>query len=55
MRENKNYRSYQFLLDPEQRIQKKLQKKFKNLKTGWARPRKREKKNYCSDQLLPDP
>ena len=64
MREIKNYRSYTFLPDPEQRIQKKQQKKFKKLKstirasllnkTGWERPRKRENKNYRSDQFLPD-
>ena len=24
-------------------------------KTGWERPRKREKKNYRSDQFLPNP
>ena len=24
-------------------------------KTGWERPRKRENKNYRSDQFLPDP
>ena len=23
-------------------------------KTGWKRPRKRENKNYCSVQFLPD-
>ena len=24
-------------------------------KTGWERPRKRENKNYRSDEFLPDP
>ena len=43
----------------------KIAEKFKKLlntirdslqaKTGWERPRKRENKNYCSDQFLPDP
>ena len=52
-RENKNFRSNPFLLDPKQKIPKK-RKKFKNLKNnimasfqaniGWERPRKREKK-----------
>ena len=44
---------------------KKIEKKFKNLKNminssfqakaGWERPRKRKKKNYRSDQFIPDP
>ena len=64
-RENKNYRSDQFLPDLEQRIPKKTAKKFKKLKNtimasfkakiGWGKPRKRENKNYRSDQFLLDP
>ena len=65
MREKKKYQSYQFLSDQEQIIQKKKsKKKFKKLKNtiraslqakiGWEKPRKRENKNYHSDQLLPD-
>ena len=41
---------------------KKKFKKIKNIimvsfqaKTSWERPRKRENKNYHSDQFLPDP
>ena len=59
-RENKNYRSDQFLPDPDQRISKKQQKNSKNLKnlitisfqakTGW-KGQEREK-NYRSDQFL---
>ena len=43
-------------------FQKKKEKKFKKLKNtiiasvqakiGWKRPRKRENKNYCSNQFL---
>ena len=25
------------------------------IKTGWEMPRKRNNKNYCSDQFIPDP
>ena len=60
-REYKKYRSEQFLLDPKQRIPKKLNK-LENIimasfqaKTGSEMPRKRENKNYRSDQFLPDP
>ena len=52
--EKKNYRSDQFLPDPEQRIKKKRGRNFKKLKniimvsfqakTGWEMQRKREKK-----------
>ena len=54
-RENKNYRSVQFLPDSKQKIPKKQQKNSKNLKNtitascqfkiGWKRLRKRENKN----------
>ena len=57
-RENKNYRSYQFLPDPEQRIQKKQQNTIRaslQSKTGWERQRKEENKNYRSDHLPLDP
>ena len=61
-RENKNYRSDQFLPDPLQRIPKKQQKNYKNTimasfqaKIGWRSPRKKESKNYHSDQFLLDP
>ena len=53
-RKKKNYRFNQFLPDQEQKIPKKIAKKFKKLKniimasfqakTGWETPRKREKK-----------
>ena len=33
-REKKNYRSDQFLLEPKQRIKKKIAKKFKKFKTS---------------------
>ena len=43
-------------------FQKNRKKKLKNTimasfqaKLGWERPRKRENKNYRSDQFLPDP
>ena len=62
--ENKNYHSVSFLPDAQQKIPKKLQKKFKKLKNkvmasfqakiGWKRPRKRENKNYRSISFLPD-
>ena len=64
-RENKNYRSVPFQLDEQDKITKKIAKKFKKLKStimasfhakiGWKRPRKRENKNYRSDHFLPDP
>ena len=57
-RENKNYRSDQFLPDSLQRIPKKQQKNKKNIimasfqaKIGWEMPRKIENKNYRSDQF----
>ena len=64
-RENKNYRSHQFLPDPEQRIRKKHRKKnskklkntimnFSQAKTSWERPRLRQNNNYRSDQFLSD-
>ena len=55
-REYKNYRSVSFQPDAEQKIKKKIAKKFKDLKNtimasflakiGWKRMRKRENKNY---------
>ena len=63
-REKKNYRSNQFLPYQEQKIKKKIAKKFKKLKNiimasfevkiGEERPRKRERKNYRSDQFQPN-
>ena len=57
-REKKNYRSDQFLPNPEQRIKKKIGRNFKKLKniimasfqakTGWERPRKKEKEIIVS-------
>ena len=64
-RENKNYRFVPFQLDAQDKILKKIGKKFKKLKStimtsfqakiGWKRQRKRENKNFCSDHFLPDP
>ena len=61
-KENKNYRSDQFLPDPEQRIPKKQQKKKKKNHYGFfssqnnlGKAEKIENKNYRSDQFLPDP
>ena len=55
-REYKNYHSVSFQPDAKQKIQKKQQKKFKDLKNtimasflakiGWKRMRKRENKNF---------
>ena len=57
-REKKNYRSDQFLPNPEQRIKKKIGRNFKKLKniimasfqakTGWERLRKKEKEIIVS-------
>ena len=57
-REYKKYRSVSFLPDATQKIQKKIAKKFKNLKNtilasiqakiGWKRMRKRENKKQKS-------
>ena len=64
-REKKNYRSDQFLLNPEQRIPKKQQKiqkikkhhyDFISSQNGLGEAvKEREKKIYRSDQFLPDP
>ena len=64
MRENKNYRSVPFLPDGLEKIQKKKQKNFKELKNtnmasfqtkiGWKRLRMRENKNYRSISFLHD-
>ena len=61
-RENRNFRSDQFLLDPEQKIAKKFIKLEDTIrasslqaKTGCERPRKRDNKNYRSNQFLPEP
>ena len=63
--EKKNYRSDHFLLKPKQRMEKRIEKKFKKLKntiiasfqakTGWERSRNGENKNYRSDHFLTDP
>ena len=63
-RENKNYRSILFLPDVEQKIPKKIAKKFKKLinivmasfqaKIGWKWMRKSESKNYRSVPFLPE-
>ena len=63
-RENKNYCSLSFLPDAEQKIKKKIAKKFEKLKNtimhsfqaiiGSKRMRNRENKNYCSLSFLPD-
>ena len=63
-REYKNYRSVSFQLDTKQKIQKKITKKFKDLKhtimasflakIGWKRMRKRENKNYHYVSFQPD-
>ena len=59
-RENKSYRFVPFLLDVEQKMPKKKQKKKKNTimasfqaKIVWKRPRKRENKNYRFVPFLP--
>ena len=62
--ENKNHRSVPFLPDAQQKIPKKSEKKFKNLKNtilasfqakiGWKRMRKRENKKYHYVSFLPD-
>ena len=63
-RESKNYRSVPFLPEAEQKIPKKIAKKFKKLKNTilaffssqnrLERMRKRENKNYHSVSFLPD-
>ena len=63
-RENKNYRSVPFLPDGLEKIPKKEQKNFKELKNtnmtsfqtkiGWKRLRMRENKNYRSISFLHD-
>ena len=63
-RENKNYRSVPFLPDGLEKIPKKKQKNFKELKNtnmasfqtkiGWKRLRMRENKNYRSISFLHD-
>ena len=55
-REYKNYRAVSFQPDAKQKIQKKIAKKFKDLKNtimvsflakkSWKRTQKRENKNY---------
>ena len=61
-RENKSYRSVQFLPDRLEKIPKKKQKNSKNTitasfqaKIGWKTVRKGENKNYCSVSFQPDP
>ena len=64
-REYKDYRYVSFQPDAEQKIKKKQQKKFKDLKSnimasfqakiGWKRMRKRENKNYHYVSFQPDP
>ena len=63
-RENKNYRSVPFLPDGLEKIPKKKQKNFKELKNtnmasfqtkiSWKRLRMRENKNYRSISFLHD-
>ena len=63
--ENENYCFDHFQPDPQQRIPKKIAKKFKKLenpnmasfqaKICWKRPRKSENENYCFDHFEPDP
>ena len=63
-REYKNYRYVSFQPDAKQKIQKKIAKKFKDLKNnimasflakiGWKRMRKRENKNYHYISFQPD-
>ena len=64
-KENKSYRFVSFLLDAEQKMAKKKQKKIKKIKKNtimasfqakivWKRPRKRENKNYRFVSFLPD-
>ena len=62
--ESKKYCSVPLLPDAQQKIQKKIAKKFKKLKNsvmasfqakiGWKRPRKRENKNCRSVSLQPN-
>ena len=63
-RENKNYRFVSFLPDAQQKIPKKIAKKFKNFKKTimasfeakieWKRSRKRKNKNHRYISFLPD-
>ena len=60
-RENKNYRFVWFLPDAQQKIKKKIAKKFKNTIMdsfqaiiGWRKMRNRENKNFRSVSFLPD-
>ena len=63
-REYKNYRSVSFQPNAKQKIQKKIAKKFKDLKNttmasflakkSWKRMRKRENKNYHYVSFQPD-
>ena len=63
-RENKNYRYVSFLPDGQEKIPKKIAKKFTKLKNtitasfqakiSWKTLRKRENKNYRYVSFLPD-
>ena len=63
-REYKKYHSASFQPNANQKIPKKIAKKFKNFKNaitasfqakiGWKRMRKRENKNYHYVSFLPD-
>ena len=63
-RENKNYRFVSFLPDAQQKIPKKIAKKFKKFKKTimasfeakieWKRSRKRKNKNHRYISFLPD-
>ena len=64
-REEKKNRSNKFVPGPQQKIPKKIAKKFKKLKNtimaslqakkSWQRQRKREEKKNRSNKFLPDP
>ena len=63
-KENKNYRFVSFLPDAQQKIPKKIAKKFKKFKKTimasfeakieWKRSRKRKNKNHRYISFLPD-
>ena len=63
-RENKNYHSVSFIPDGEEKIQKKIAKKFKKLKNtitasfqgkiAWKTQRNGENNNYRYVSFLPD-
>ena len=63
-REYKNYRSVSFQPNAKQKIQKKIAKKFKDIKNtimvsflakkSWKRTQKRENKNYHYVSFKPD-